>query len=68
MKVHPSTMDNLVQHELSHLYGARDRSDFHFLLGQPSVMSKPTGLYVEVRWGWVDVDIIEPRNDQFDGV
>ncbi|MFW9777933.1 MAG: hypothetical protein ACFFE8_03685 [Candidatus Heimdallarchaeota archaeon] len=65
--VHDSTMDNLVQHEASHMYGALERWDWEWWLGQPSVMSKPTGLYNADHCGWADLIRMEPGEGQFDG-
>ncbi|MFW9779716.1 MAG: hypothetical protein ACFFE8_12750 [Candidatus Heimdallarchaeota archaeon] len=62
------SMDNLVQHEASHMYGALERWDFEVWLGQPSVMSKPWGLYNADHWGWADLILMEPREGQFDGI
>ena len=61
-------VENIFQHELSHCYGAKDRWDWEFWYGQPSVMSKPTGLFFYNTWGWIDDLIIWSSRDQFDGV
>ncbi|MHA2298897.1 MAG: hypothetical protein ACXAEU_10215 [Candidatus Hodarchaeales archaeon] len=34
-------VENIVQHETSHLYGAYDRNDWEWWDGQPSVMDTP---------------------------
>jgi len=60
-------VENVFQHELSHCYGAKDRWDWEFWYGQPSVMSKPLGMFLFNHWGWIDYNIMHPRRGQFDG-
>ncbi|MFX0122637.1 MAG: hypothetical protein ACFFAE_03310, partial [Candidatus Hodarchaeota archaeon] len=62
-----SQVENIFQHELSHCYGAIDRWDWEIFDGQPSVMSKPFGLFTYNNWGWTDYDIMDLRRGQFDG-
>jgi hypothetical protein len=67
LPLYDSQVENMFQHELSHCYKAEDRWDYELWYGQPSVMSKPGGLFECNNWGWVDYDIMYPRRGQFDG-
>jgi len=61
-------VENIFQHESSHCYGADDHLDFETWDDQPSVMSKPIGLFFFNNWGYSDYAIMYTRRGQFNGI